>query len=881
MGIAVDAAGNTYVADSINKRVQVLDKDGEFLRTLGDTGEWPNRLDYPYSVAVAGERVFAVEAGSYVVEYDPAGTFIDRWNPSESGDSSRQELIGIAASGDVLYVTDNYGNRVLKLTERGEVLVTWGEQGAGSGQFDYPSGIAVDHVGNVYVVDVGNKRVQIFDPTGKFLRSFATNVERNDSWPMYYGIAVASDGKIYVSDPRKGRICTFSNEGKPAGDISVGQEYEPHGLAICPDGKVAVTVRSFETHGVRKYDGRKYTQYGDFGSNGPGHFLMPTGLAVDSNHGWVYVADFWDCRIDKFSLSGELLASWGRHGTGGDEFNMIEGIGLDSEGNVYVNDSERGCVDKFDSNGKFLFRFGRSGTRNGEFQRNVGVAVDNDGYVYVTDMGRQNVQKFSPWGTFEATWGHEGTGPGEFMSPRGIGVDKDGYVYVVDETGSDVPSRVQKFNRDGSFVTSWNLDANESTGCPRLYGVAFDGAGDVYIVDSRNWTIAEFTADGVLLGEWTTELNEGGCCSGEPEAIGIDAEGNAYVDLFDTGWIMKLRLTSASPVVAASSGTASSGLPVTSASPAVASSSGSTSSALLVRTLGFVGGISSVDFSPDGRYLAAAGEVGTVYLVETENWTVVRTLEGHADYVYTVAFSPDGTMLASASGDRTIKLWDVATGAGVRTLVGHLDQVTSVAFSPDGVFLASGAGKEDATVRLWDVATGREVRVLRGHTNRVRSVAFSPDGTLLASGAFDNTAKLWDVATGQELRTLRGHTAVVRSVTFSPDGTLLASGAYDSTVKLWDVYTGQLVRTLEGHASAVFSVAFSPDGTLLATGSDDKTLKLWDVATGTVLRTLEGHVTSVTCVIFSPDGTLLASGSWSDDSSFSSTVKVWLAEEGE
>jgi DNA-binding beta-propeller fold protein YncE len=542
MGIAVDTAGNMYVADSINKRVQVLDRDGKFLRMLGDTGEWPNRLDYPYGLAVAGDNIYVVDGDSSIAKFDLAGNFIDRWDPGETGDSSGEGLIGIAASGDVVYVTDKYGGRVFKLTSRGDVIASWGGQGSGSGQFDYPSGIAVDHVGNVYVVDVGNKRIQIFDSSGAFLRLFPTNVERNDSWPMYYAIAIANDGKIYVSDPRNGRICTFGNDGRPAGDIPVGQEYEAHGLAICPDGKLAATARSFEWHGVRKYDGRKYTQYGSFGSNGPGHFLMPTGLAVDPVRGWVYVADFWDCRIDKFSLSGELLSSWGRHGTAGDEFYLIEGIGLDSAGNVYVNDSEKGCVDKFDSNGRFLFAFGRRGTRNGEFQRNVGVAVDSDGYVYVTDMGRQNVQKFSPWGTFEAAWGHEGTGPGEFMSPRGIGIDKNGYVYVVDETGPGVPARVQKFTRDGSFLESWDLAPSESTGCPRLYGVAFDSVGNVYIVDSRNAEIDKFAPDGTPLGKWTANLSGEGCCYGQPQAIGIDADGNVYVDLFDTGWVMKVRL---------------------------------------------------------------------------------------------------------------------------------------------------------------------------------------------------------------------------------------------------------------------------------------------------------------------------------------------------
>jgi WD40 repeat protein len=121
-----------------------------------------------------------------------------------------------------------------------------------------------------------------------------------------------------------------------------------------------------------------------------------------------------------------------------------------------------------------------------------------------------------------------------------------------------------------------------------------------------------------------------------------------------------------------------------------------------VRTLGF-SVVTSVVFSPDGRYLAVGTRGGSsVQLIDTSRWQVIRTFEGHTYWVYSVAFSPDGRLLASGSGDTTIKLWEVASGSEVRTLTGHTDWVYSVAFSPDGRLLASGSN--DRTIKLWDIS---------------------------------------------------------------------------------------------------------------------------------------------------------------------------------
>ncbi|MEG4804114.1 NB-ARC domain-containing protein [Microcoleus sp. ARI1-B5] len=300
--------------------------------------------------------------------------------------------------------------------------------------------------------------------------------------------------------------------------------------------------------------------------------------------------------------------------------------------------------------------------------------------------------------------------------------------------------------------------------------------------------------------------------------------------------------------------------------------------------------------SPQKCAILASGSYdSSVRLWNGQSGKLLKTLQGHTNWVLCIKFSPDGTILASGSDDSSVKLWDVCTGRGAYTLPGHTGWVRCVDFSPDGKLLASSS--DDRTIKLWDVdrcesgsdeyradrLSGSIWKTLEGHTNGVWSVAFSPDGTLLASGSVDRTVKLWNVRTGAIVRTLEGHSNWVRCVAFSPDGTLLASASYDSSVKLWDVGTGQVVRTLQGHTSGVWSVDFSPDGTLIASGSYDRTIKLWDVSTGELLKTLEGHSHGVWSVAFSPRAQpsqkcaaslldrdlMLASGSYDQ------TVKLW------
>jgi WD40 repeat protein/tRNA A-37 threonylcarbamoyl transferase component Bud32 len=268
-------------------------------------------------------------------------------------------------------------------------------------------------------------------------------------------------------------------------------------------------------------------------------------------------------------------------------------------------------------------------------------------------------------------------------------------------------------------------------------------------------------------------------------------------------------------------------------------------------------GFRAMSLSPDGQTVALGGQ-GAVLLIDAATGQHRRTLQQHAQLVWSLAFSRDGTFLASGSADRTVKLCNVSTGQVVHTLTGHTAPVMSVAFSPDGLLLASATGSnarrgQPGEIKLWDPVVGREIRSLGKQSAGVTSVAFSPDGRLLASGSWDGTVTLWDVASGAERHRLRGITFGATCVAFSPDGCRLTASGNNDRIKVWDVASGREQATLRGLHLWSETVAFSPDGDRVFAASGNRHVKVWNVFTGQEVATLAlpGPCLGIA---FSPDG---------------------------
>jgi len=277
--------------------------------------------------------------------------------------------------------------------------------------------------------------------------------------------------------------------------------------------------------------------------------------------------------------------------------------------------------------------------------------------------------------------------------------------------------------------------------------------------------------------------------------------------------------------------------------------------------LGHVDGVKSVAFSPNGKLIATAGYLDEIKLWQTETTTEIASIRATA-IISSIAFSPDGKFLVAGldaagvhpAAKNDAELYEVATRNLVRRFEGHDWGISTVTFSPSGSLLATSSS--DGTVRLWDVATGRSKtlvdqklnntvneywrrlarRKVEGMPPSIESVAFSPDGKRLAiaGGMMDARGReygigavtLWDVPTRKPQSTLPGYDCSVQQVRFSVDGKRLATAGRDGYVRLWDAATLRQMGRFQGSAP----IAFSPDGKAVVSTTRDPVLVLRQLA---------------------------------------------------
>lgn len=462
-------------------------------------------------------------------------TFVLSWgnNGSAPGQLASPFAVATDPLGNV-YVLDSFNHRVQKFDRLGNFILQWGSLGTANGQFWYPSGIAVDAQGNVYVGDTNNNRVQKFTSTGVWLTAWGGSGSGDGQFNSPEGIAVDVSGNVYVVDTSNNRVQKFTSVGSfvakwGSSGSGNGQFNLPIHIAVGPGGNLFVT--DIQNHRVQKFSasGTYLAQWGSFGS-GNGQFQYPMGVATDAV-GNVYVSEQGN-RIQKFSESGTYLTTWGSLGSGDGQFNFPSGLASDAAGNLYVADQVNHRIQKFSAAGAalsmgtpgYLLKWGAQGTGAGQFNRPWDVASGPDGSVYVTDYINARVERFNSVGTFVSQWGVLGSGNGQFNGPTRICVDLLGNIYVADQANH----RVQKFAANGSYTLQWGSFGTGNGQFSNPEGMAVDAAGNVYVTDSNNHRIQKFTGTGGYLGQWGS-LGSGNGQFNKPTGVAIDAAGNVYV----------------------------------------------------------------------------------------------------------------------------------------------------------------------------------------------------------------------------------------------------------------------------------------------------------------------------------------------------------------
>jgi len=509
--VAVDGVGNVYVTDGLNETIRKVTPAGAVTTLAGMVGvsgsaDGTNsaaRFDLAYGLAVdsAGNLYVADQNNNTVRKVTPLGanwvvtTLAGQAGVSGSADGTGTKArfyypdgIAVDSAGNV-YVADQNNNTVRQLRWDGTnwVVTTLAGRAGSSGfvdgtgsaaRFFVPTGMAVDSTGNVYVGDTYNNAVREVTPAG-VVTTLAGGATGGGGSPDGTGSAARFNFPLGAAVDTNGNVYTADLEGNTIRQVT------PAGVVTTLAGQTGVAGSGDGTGTNALFNG-------------------PCGPAVDSA-GSVYVADWGNHTIRKVTPVGTnwvvtTLAGKAGHpgllngmGTNA-EFDYPNGVAVDTNGNVYVADTANAAIRKVTPAGAVT-------TLSTDFSGPTGAAVGSNGTVYVADYYSYTIRKVTPGGAVTILAGladSPGSADGtnttaRFNYPNYVAVDTAGNVYVAD-SGNDTVRKVTPAGANWVVTTLAGVAGNsayaDGTGTNALFagarGVAVDSAGDVYVADANN-----------------------------------------------------------------------------------------------------------------------------------------------------------------------------------------------------------------------------------------------------------------------------------------------------------------------------------------------------------------------------------------------------------
>lgn len=274
----------------------------------------------------------------------------------------------------------------------------WSRKGLDDGQFSKPRAIAIDKDDRLYIVDM-TARIQVFDRDGNFLRKWQTPTCENGR-PS--GLAFDRQGNLRVADTHYFRILCYTPQGEMLEQRNFGGTcgFGPGEFHFVTDyaedaaGNFYISEYG-ENDRIQKFgpDGKFLLEWGGHGSE-PGQFLRPQKMDLDEK-GNVWVADAANHRVQVFDTSSgkaELVKIWGKQGSAVGELNYPYDILLDGEF-VYLCEFGNHRVQKFTRDGEPVAWWGRNGRKPGELDQPWGIVKDSQGRIHVLDSYNHRVQR--------------------------------------------------------------------------------------------------------------------------------------------------------------------------------------------------------------------------------------------------------------------------------------------------------------------------------------------------------------------------------------------------------------------------------------------------------------------------------------------------------
>lgn len=647
-GVAVDSSGNLFIADSFHNRIRKVDTSGTITTVagngkqgyLGDGGSATSAsLNNPRGIAVdsAGNLFIADTGNNRVRSVDAAGTittFAGGGNPilvgplsylGDGGQAARANLLdphGVAVdtTGN-LFIADSANSRIRKVNTLGIITTlagngTYGYSGDGGlallAQVNYPGGIATDSAGNVFIADSGNNRVRKVNTSGTITTvagngtygysgdgGLATNAQL--AYPS--GVAVDSTGNLVVALGRSNRvrkvntlgtITTVAGNGNysisgPVGDggpATNATVRAPEGVAVDSMGNLFIADTGHRR--IRKVDVSGIITSivgGAIGDGGPaiGAYLSASHIAVDPA-GNLFIADADSHRIREVDTSGNITTvagngTWGYAGDGGPatsaSFRGFGGIAVDSTGNIFIADvinyrirkvSTSGTITTIAGNGTDVGGGGNYYPRDGVLATSTaigyptGLAVDFAGNVFIADGGNFVVRKVDTSGVISTVAGNHPSGHLAFSgqgysgdggpatsanlhNPRGLVVDSAGNLFIADANNFVV----RKVSASGIITTvagngtyGYSGDGGPATSASFGYlngDVTVDSSGNLYIADPHNNRIRMVDTSGTIAtvaGNGTAGYEgDGGPATSSslysPHGVAVDTTGNLFI----------------------------------------------------------------------------------------------------------------------------------------------------------------------------------------------------------------------------------------------------------------------------------------------------------------------------------------------------------------